>query len=200
MSLPPPVERTLFHTRQVVCHGYSRADGLWDIEGRIVDTKSYELVFYDGRYRPPGEPLHDMTVRITINEDFLIVDAEAFTAYGPFIPCPEVAVMYKKLIGLTIGPGFTRKLKALFRGRDGCTHITELMGPIATTAYQTVSSGQRKRQRDQGLDVPSTSPINIAPLINTCHGWRSDGDAVKVQYPDFYRESEADEEAEETKD
>lgn len=190
--LPPPAERTLFHTRQVVCQGYSRADGLWDIEGRIVDTKSYEMVFYDNRVRQPGEALHDMTIRITINESYEIVDADAISDAGPFLPCPEVAVMYKKLIGLTIGPGFTRKLKTIFKGREGCTHMTELMGPIATTAYQTVTSGQRKRQRDLGLDVPSTSPIHIAPLIDTCHGWRSDGDAVKVQYPEFYQAAEQD--------
>ena len=30
-------ERRLVHTREVVCKGYARADGLYDIEGRMVD-------------------------------------------------------------------------------------------------------------------------------------------------------------------
>ena len=42
MPLSPPVGRQLLHTRRVTCQGFFREDGLWDIEGRITDEKSYE--------------------------------------------------------------------------------------------------------------------------------------------------------------
>ena len=43
VPLSQPVERELTHTRVVTCRGYRRADGLIDIEGRIVDTKPYRF-------------------------------------------------------------------------------------------------------------------------------------------------------------
>src|SRR3546814_4645690 len=60
MPLSPPVERTCLHNRTYDFHGYQRADGLWDIEGRIVDTKSYPFANQDRGEIPPGEALHDM--------------------------------------------------------------------------------------------------------------------------------------------
>ncbi len=44
MPLPPPVDREPIHTRRIECTGYRRTDGLWDVEGHLVDTKSYEFV------------------------------------------------------------------------------------------------------------------------------------------------------------
>src|SRR3546814_16324152 len=41
MPLSPPVERTCLHNRTYDFQGSQRADGLWDLEGRIVDTKTY---------------------------------------------------------------------------------------------------------------------------------------------------------------
>jgi len=36
-----PVAREKLHHRSVVCQGFKRADGLWDIEAELVDTKTY---------------------------------------------------------------------------------------------------------------------------------------------------------------
>ena len=41
MPLSPPVDREPIHFRKYDFAGFRRADGLWDIEGRMVDTKSY---------------------------------------------------------------------------------------------------------------------------------------------------------------
>jgi hypothetical protein len=57
-SLPPSVERKHIHSRHVESHGFLRADGLWDIEARIKDTKTYFTRNADGRERQPGEALH----------------------------------------------------------------------------------------------------------------------------------------------
>ena len=39
----PDYPREHWHTRRVECFGYRRGDGMWDIEGHIVDTKTYEF-------------------------------------------------------------------------------------------------------------------------------------------------------------
>ncbi|MCB2002543.1 MAG: DUF2889 domain-containing protein [Rhodoferax sp.] len=67
-GLPPPVEREHIHTRRVVSRGYLRADGLWDIEAGIEDTKTYFARNADGRERQPGEPIHHMQVRLTLDD------------------------------------------------------------------------------------------------------------------------------------
>jgi hypothetical protein len=187
MPLTPPAERTLFHERQVRCRGYRRQDGLWDIEGRIVDAKSYELTFYDGRQLPPGEPLHEMHLRLTLDEDLVIQAAEACTEHAPFPPCPEINPAYRQLEGLRIGPGFSGQIRELFKGRAGCTHLTELLGPMATTALQTISSGRRYLATQLGArEQLAELSAKGAKLIDSCHGWRGDGEPVGVKFPAHY--------------
>lgn len=184
-ALPTPVERTLFHTRQVTCQGYLRHDGLWDIEGRMVDSKSYDITFYDGRELETGQPLHEMQVRITVDNNFVIRDANAITVHAPYQICPEISSAYQQLTGVKIGPGFSQKVRDLFKGRAGCTHITELLGPMATTAFQTITSGRRQLENKEGrANAPRSN--EAARLIDSCHGWRSDGEPVAVQFPERY--------------
>ncbi|GGP26340.1 DUF2889 domain-containing protein [Silvimonas amylolytica] len=188
MPLSPPAARQHYHTRQIQCEGFLRDDGLWDIEASITDTKGYPVSFYDGRQLPEGEPLHLMHVRLTLSDQYEIVAVEAATTHSPYTICPEIAASYQRLVGLRIGPGFNRKVRELFKGRDGCTHITELLGPMATVAFQTVSSGLRKREAPQPAVGPRTTAQArlLARLIDSCHGWRSDGEPVRVQFPEHY--------------
>ncbi|NBS58566.1 MAG: DUF2889 domain-containing protein, partial [Betaproteobacteria bacterium] len=66
MALPiQDVERELTHTRRVRFEGYKRADGLWDIEGRLTDVKNHDFTLQTG-VRRAGLPVHDMWVRLTI--------------------------------------------------------------------------------------------------------------------------------------
>jgi hypothetical protein len=77
MPLPPPGDREKLHSRLYDLSGYRRADGLWDIEGRLTDTKTYD---FPNEYRGSigaGEALHDMWLRLTIDEDFKVHDVEA---------------------------------------------------------------------------------------------------------------------------
>src|SRR5215467_12222949 len=91
MPLPPASPREPIHTRQVECRGYRRADGLWDIEGHLVDVKAYA---FDNAHRgrlEPGMPIHEMWIRLTIDDEFMIHDAVAATDASPYRICPEVA-------------------------------------------------------------------------------------------------------------
>ncbi|EKE76900.1 DUF2889 domain-containing protein [Oceanibaculum indicum] len=182
MPLSEPAAREKLHTRTVTCEGFRRADGLWDIEGHMTDVKSYG---FDNSWRgrvEPGEPLHGMWLRITIDDDYTIRAAEAFTEYSPYEVCGAIAPNFKALEGLTIGPGFTRKVKELLGGTRGCTHLVELLGPMATTAYQTLVGQRRKKPEAPAQDAPPRKPWHI----DTCHALASDGPIVKKDWPDFY--------------
>ena len=144
MPLSPPVGRQHLHTRRVTCQGFFREDGLWDIEGRITDEKTYEHANEWRGPLKPGDFVHDMSIRLTLDHRFTIVDVEAVTDKSPYRICGDVAPDFKKLIGLRIGGGFHREVRERLGGVHGCTHIVELLGPVATTAFQTVSSGKAR--------------------------------------------------------
>jgi len=180
MPLSPPAVRKPMHHRTVECRGYERADGLWDIEGRLTDTKTYVHSRRDGgRERQPGEPVHDMWVRLTIDLDMVIHDAEAATDSSPYAICGNIAPDFKRLKGLTIGRGWRRKTLELLGGTRGCTHLVELLMPLATTAFQ--ATGRAREARNAGR------PVTKKPYqINSCHVYNEDGPAVRERWPDFY--------------
>ena len=168
------------HHRTVRCSGYLRDDGLWDIEGHLVDTKTYDLPNEDRKGGiPAGEPLHEMWIRLTVDTDLLVHDVEARTDHGPYSLCGDIVENFKALKGLSIEAGWTLKTRKLLGGIKGCTHLLELLGPIATTAFQTVYAARAKRE--EGKPFPKRPG-----LIDSCHAYAADGPIVKRRWPRFY--------------
>jgi len=186
VPLSKPANRKLAHTRVVTCHGYQRDDELWDIEGRIVDTKPYRFKNQDrGGWIEADEALHDMSIRLTINLDLEVVDADAVTDESPYNYCKRVASVAQNLIGLKIAPGWTQKSKLAMGSTRGCTHLTELLGPVATTAIQTIASENFKRSE------ANSEPRNNL-FINSCHTYADDSPVVKLHWPEHYRGEKPD--------
>ena len=202
MPLSPPIGRQHLHTRRVVCQGFFRDDGLWDIEGRITDEKTYEHANEWRGPLKPGDFVHDMSIRLTIDHTFTIVDAEAVTDSSPYRMCGDIAPAFRKLIGLRIGGGFHRAVRERLGGVHGCTHIVELLGPVATTAFQTVSSKKardlNRAHREKTGTLPPKDP-NAAPkprrkpyMLDTCHTWGSDSEVTRRWVPHFYTGPDAE--------
>ena len=113
--------------------------------------------------------MHHMQVRITIDFDMVIQHAEAVTVHGPYAICPKGADNITGLIGLQIGPGWKRKVQTAIGGPKGCTHITELMGPMATTAFQTLYGEKARQKRDTtGADQTQQLKTPLPSLTNSC--------------------------------
>lgn len=175
MPLSTPQSRRSIHARAIAIHGYRREDGFWDIEGSLTDIKSYDL---DGLYRkhiPAGEPIHEMHVRVTIDDTFLIQQVEAVTDFAPFPMCSDITPVFSALKGLNLGSGFLREVRSRFGGSHGCTHIIELLGGIATTAFQTVYPLLRNERG---------GPDGKPALIDSCHAFAADGEVVASLWPD----------------
>jgi hypothetical protein len=180
MPLSAPAPRKLVHTRAIECKGYEREDGLWDIEAHLVDTKTALHMRRDGgRERKPGEPVHNMWLRLTIDLDMRIHDAEAVTDDGPYRHCGDITPNFKALAGITIGPGWRREIAARVGGVKGCTHLVELLGPLGTTAFQ--ATGRARAARDAGKSA-TARPYQL----NSCHVYREDSAAVRERWPQFY--------------
>jgi hypothetical protein len=199
MPLSPPVGRQHLHTRRVTCQGFFREDGLWDIEGHITDEKSYEHANEWRGPLKPGDFVHDMSIRLTIDHRFTIVDVEAVTDKSPYSMCGDITPNFRKLIGLRIGGGFHKAARERLGGIHGCTHIVELLGPVATTAFQTVASRKaqdldRTHRAQTGAPVADDAekPRRRPYMLDTCHTWASDSEVTKRWVPDFYTGPDAE--------
>lgn len=185
MSLPPAAPRRHLHTRTIACEGYERDDGLFDIEARIVDTKTYEVEEPYRGLRTPGEHVHDMQIRMTVDREMVVRNMEVSTNAAPYTPCNTVAPGYKALIGATIGGGWRRAVTEAVGRTKGCTHITELLIPAATVAFQTMSSWPKegKFATEAKPDHEHKKPY----FIDGCKAWACDGEVVQRLFPVHYR-------------
>jgi hypothetical protein len=157
-----------------------REDGLFDIEGSITDTKTYAFHNQERGTVAPGQPVHEMFVRLTVDEELVVHQAEAASRAAPFAACPEIAGTVARLRGLRITGGWAGRVKKCIGRTEGCTHITHLLlGPIAATAYQTIiPRREREKTGRDGRPKPE--------VVGTCHAFAEDGPVVKRLWPDFY--------------
>jgi len=179
MPLPSPEPRERLHTRRYEFNGFRRADGLWDIEGRMTDVKSYG---FDNDYRgriEAEEPLHDMLIRLTLDDEFVVRDIETATDGSPFATCPEVAPNFKRMIGAKIARGWRATIRERTGGAAGCTHLVEMLDAMATVAFQTLYPARKEREK-------AGPPGKRGGLVDTCYALRSDGPVVKKEWPEFY--------------
>ena len=177
MSLPDPVARRHLHTRTIKCEGYERGDGLYDIEAQIIDVKTQDSEEPYRGLRKAGAHVHDMQVRLTLDRAMTVRAIEATTNHAPYDVCPSVAPGYRALVGAKIGGGWRKAVTEAVGRTRGCTHITELLMPMATVAFQTMGSW---KPGAEGEEKPR--------FIDGCKAWASDGPVVKRLFPLHYRE------------
>lgn len=173
----PTAPRTRIHKRAIIIEGYRRDDGMFDIEGHLVDAKDQDFNVASGM-RPAGAPVHDMRVRITIDQTLTIREVEAVSDSMPYVgQCDHITPAYKKLVGMKIEAGFRLRVLQLMGGARGCTHLTEIVCVMASGAIQTLA-GQLPSWHD-----PEKRPFQI----NGCHALVDSGEAVRTYYPRWYR-------------
>ncbi len=181
MPLSKPVRRQHLHTREIVCRGYKRDDGLWDIEAALTDTKTYAFDNIDRGTISAGEPLHGMFIRLTVDEDLTVREIEAASDFTPFTVCPVIAPAYTTLKGLRLGAGWRKAVRERLGRVKGCTHLTDLLiGPLLTATIHTVNAAREK------LSQTGTDGKSRPPLLETCHAFAPTSPVVKRRWPAFY--------------
>ena len=185
MALPPPTPRKLSHTRTVVYSGFEREDGMWDIEAALIDVKTYSFVIPSQGPREAGQPIHGLSIRLTVDDQFIIHDVFTDMAHIPHPECDKAPQGMHKLIGCKLSAGWRKAIDAQIGGVAGCTHLREMLFNMATAAYQTIPSARQFRNQQAGLpdEVPTTPP----PHVGKCMSWAFDGPVVQLHYPMFYQ-------------
>ncbi len=180
MPLPPSTaERKPLHRRKVVCDGYERADGLFDIEGWLIDTKHTVSRTIERNDIPPGEPIHSMGLRLTVDDTYTIREVAAAMDFTPMDFCHGVPPNFQALVGIQLTSGLRKKVQEAVGGKLGCTHLIELVGHMATVTFQTI------RGKDP-LDPKRHRPGTVPTVMNSCRGWGDDGPMIKNLYPPYY--------------
>jgi Protein of unknown function (DUF2889) len=176
--------RRPMHRRSVECNGFLRDDGLWEVEAQLVDTKPFTQAA--DRYRrelKPGDPVHDIRLRLAIDDTMKIREAEATMAETPYPTCIEVEPILQRLVGESIGKGWREVVRRKIGRLEGCTHLSELLGPAVTTLFQTMTYGKEPEGRDSLDDQRNSGERPF--FIGGCHSWRTDGPIVADKFPQF---------------
>jgi hypothetical protein len=182
MPLSPPSPRREIHFRVIDMRAYARDDGLYDVEARLIDRKPFDFKRQlNPRPVPAMEPLHDIWVRLTVDKDFVVRAIEAASDVTPFAICKEAESTLSGLIGERLVRGWSAKVKEKLRGAQSCTHIMEVLIPLATTALQGIRGLRSEDERNPvGAD-------GVPLKIDTCYAYGRQRDVVKILWPEHHR-------------
>ena len=182
MALPPAAPaRTLQHRRSIAIDIFARGNGLWEVDAQLTDLRTRESRLPSGP-RPAGQPIHDMLLRLVIDERFNIVEAGAETRGMPYPGmCDDYGDAYGRLVGLNLMRRFRQGVKERLGGTRGCTHITEMTQDLPTAVVQAFAGTV--------IDTRGDADAAEQPFqIDRCHALRADGEAVRIHYPRWYRQ------------
>ena len=181
------VSREEVHFRRIDMRGFRRSDGLYEVEGRVTDRKPHDLtVPGDGRTVPAHQPIHDMGVQLVFDEDMVVHDVRTFTQSAPYAECAEGGRALQSLKGLRIASGWSREVRNRLGAGRSCTHLAELLIPLGTVAFQSVS--ELRMSRPEQLDKAGR-PVKI----DSCYAYRAEGEVVLHRWPQWHRTEAAKE-------
>lgn len=173
------VTRRPLHRRNIDVQGYLRSDGLWEVEGLLADTKSYEMNLIDKGLIAVGDHLHQMVLTLAVDDGLVIREVRVQMNATPYLDCPGASVQYQQLVGLQIRSGWMDEAKQRLGRVTGCTHLTEMLPVLATAALQTI--------RGYHLSFTpgfSNGSSERKSMLGSCYGFREGGRAQQRLWPD----------------
>lgn len=180
-TLPDDVTREELHHRQIDFRGYRRSDGLFEVHGHITDRKTYDFAPPNGaKTLPAGSPIHDMDVIVLFDADMIVRDVRTAMNAFPYMSCLGGGDTLRALVGLHIGKGWNSEVRKRLPDCDTCTHLREILTPLATAAFQTMS-----RYRTA---APDRRDADGRPVkIDSCHAYGASRALVKQFWPEFHK-------------
>jgi hypothetical protein len=185
MPLADSVSRREIHHRVIDMTAYARDDGLYDVEARLVDRKPFSFKrFSSPDPVPAGWPLHDLWLRLTVDDEFVVRQISAVSDTTPFGVCKEAEATLGVLVGERIASGWSRRVKERLRGPASCTHLMEMLIPMGTTALQGIRG--LNSERNAALD-----PNGVPYKVDSCYAFARQREVVMRLWPQHYRPHDA---------
>jgi len=170
------VKRTHIHTRKVLFKGFSREDGLWDIEAHLQDTKPMAFETPGHRSWEAEEPMHDMSIRLTVDNELTVKEICVSMDASPQPECPSALDPIQKMVGSKLGVGWRKSIEQHLGKVAGCAHIRELLFNMATAAFQSIPGGLSA----------NIDPDHPPHHLGKCKAWDFNGEAVLKYHPAFH--------------
>jgi Protein of unknown function (DUF2889) len=183
MALPPASpDRQLRHRRSIEVEVHARGNGQWEVDARLIDVRTRPAVLA-GQVRAPGDPVHEMSLRLVIDEQFNVLEAGSHTSWMPYAGHCDQPIQgdrddYERLVGLNLMQGFRQAVRQRLGGVLGCTHLSEMTQVLPTAVVQAFA-GEVINTREDSPEQPFQ--------IDRCRALRADGPAVQTYYPRWYR-------------
>lgn len=180
---PPDPDEMLIHVRDYEVRAFRLSPARFMLRGAVRDRKPPGLYV-------PGDPddlvFHHMTVEIEVTYPEMLIDSVAvdFRAH-PETECPNIIPAFDQLVGVSVSRGFNKRLRELFGGPLGCTHVVALLNAMAPVVVQCIwsmrvagaeSEGERVRGRTEMSDEELAESYKYN--LNSCHVWAEDGPAM----------------------
>jgi Protein of unknown function (DUF2889) len=177
----PELKGELIHQRAYEIGSYFEDEGHFRLVGHIRDVKPDGMWGVDD-----DEPMmiHHMELHLVVSAITLTI-TEVFSKMHvhPQSSCPIIEASYQQLVGVSISRGFTNKVKELFGGPRGCTHIGALTNAMAPVAMQSVwAFFQRANPEGERTEISADESRTrlrqheMDRNKNTCHVYAADGD------------------------
>ena len=174
------VTREELHHRVIDMRGFKRSDGLYEIEGHILDTKPVDFKAPNGdKFVPADTPLHKMSIKITFDWDMKVHAIEAGTYAGPYNPCFDAPPTLQVMVGKSMARGWSAEVRKLLSGEKCCAHLAHMLGPMAAAAYQSLTV-------ERAAKPTSVDAEGRPNKINSCYAYGTDREVVLKMWPKFY--------------
>lgn len=174
------ITREALHHRRIDMQAFRRSDGLYELVGRVIDTKPHDhFPPAPSRLVSANEPIHDISLTLVYDEAMIVRDVSATFRANPYAICPDSGDAMRVLIGLRIGPGWNSEARKRLANSERCTHLAELLGPMATTALQGMSVLR--------MSLPDALDSTGRPYkVDSCYAYGAGRELVEHRWPEFF--------------
>lgn len=165
------------HSRNIDIRTFPAESGRVVVEGCLRDERLVCGTRWNGETESPGV-VHRIVVRLLIGEwPPAILDAEAEMLDVPHRLCPTTLESIRKVVGVSIVPGYGKEIQERLGGTRGCTHMAHLVGAMGIAALHGTwtESSRRSRNPPESLEaIPGFSQLK-----DSCRLWREDGPIIE---------------------
>ncbi|HBN8522169.1 DUF2889 domain-containing protein [Pseudomonas aeruginosa] len=179
--LPGAVAREEIHLRSIELQGFKRSDGLFEVEARLQDRKPRDFnLLAESRVIPANTAIHDLGICLVFDESMLIRAVSTIAKAAPYRDCVHGGRTLQALVGKRIGPGWAKMVRECLPQSETCTHLRELLIPIATVAYQSMTAMMREQATTLG---PDGRPLKL----DSCYAYGASRELARTRWPEFYQ-------------
>ena len=162
------------HTRNIRLTTVPHDNDCVIVHGELRDERCVPIIDIFGANIDPGT-IHHITATFLIAPDPLrIIKAEAGMPTVPLTDCPGTLDHISQLEGLKISAGFSKKIRKIIGGSDGCAHLCTLITTMGTEIIHGAMTWKRHQDRVSGQLSPLPRQSQDF-VVDSCRIWKKGG-------------------------